>query len=145
MCGEQPCNSSGPLECPKYFYLCGSECKPDFVSCDGKCLNDGFLCERQRYNITVYYQGSIQSLRRTTFTAIVSKRVTPRPRGWDVDYLNLMIQTCFANREGEQEKCCLPLRFQCDGSIDCWNGENTVKLEIMQNMSNRPSFFSFTF
>ena len=34
------------LSCPKYFYLCRSECKSDFVSCGDKCQVLGFYCEK---------------------------------------------------------------------------------------------------
>ena len=47
-----------------------------------------------------------------------------------VDYLNFMIRTCFSIYQGtgedQKERCCLPLDFQCDGAMDCSNGENTV-------------------
>ena len=55
VCGEEPCRTTeGSLSCPKYFYLCGSECKPDFVSCGDKCQDHGFYCDKQNDNVTVY-------------------------------------------------------------------------------------------
>ena len=84
---------------------------------------------RVRENITVYAQGVKLKRMATTFSALSFKRINPQQGGWELEYLDLMVQTCYANREDEQERCCLPLKFQCDGSIDCWNGEKTVKFK----------------
>ena len=124
------------------FYLCGSECKPDdFVSCGDKCQVLGFYCDEQNDNVTVYDREGNMHLTSTFFLGLSHKRIVPfrkNPKFHDynyVDYLNFMIRTCYSIYQGtgedQKERCCLPLDFQCDGAMDCLNGENTVKFWIL--------------
>ena len=145
VCGEEPCRTAeGSLSCPKYFYLCGSECKPDFVSCGDKCQDHGFYCDKQNDNVTVYDREGHMHLTSTFVFGLSHKRIVPfrkNPKFHDYDYvnyLNLMIKTCSSIYQGtgedQKERCCLPLDFQCDGAMDCLNGENTVKFWILCNI-----------
>ena len=108
----------------------------------GTNQDHGFFCDKQKDNITVYDRKGTKHVTSTFtyglgFKRIVSFEKNPKFDDYDyVDYLNLMIRTCSSSLyqgagsnkgENKEERCCLPLDFQCDGSVDCWNGEKTVK------------------
>ena len=49
ICAEDPCISKeGMKSCPKDFYLCENQCKPEFLACNKSCYNNGFYCEKHK-------------------------------------------------------------------------------------------------
>ena len=136
VCAEKPCkNEFGVKKCPTNFYLCENGCKPNFVSCKGKCAKNGFFCERQNENVTIPWGNNNYSS--TTFGAIGQKRIV------NLKYLELqdlssdsfvtytvymkMICDALSQNSEAEDKCCLPMNYRCDGTIECWNGDKSVK------------------
>ena len=137
ICAENPCNyGDGLIICPKDFYLCESQCKPNFISCNKACDNNGFYCERQVENITVPLTQTV-NITVTAFQALDHKRVVNlRDIFWKYDsdmkeyfdnlrYMNFICEKIYQDKI-KDEKCCLPLNYRCDGTIECWNGEQSV-------------------
>ena len=136
VCSEVPCkNQLGVKNCPLNFYLCENECKPGFLSCQGNCAKNGFFCERQMENITIPIGD--YNYTSTTFGAIGQKRVVNLKdlefHDYSFDnfrlhafYFNLICNTLYEN--SAEEKCCLPINYRCDGTVECWNGEKSVFL-----------------
>ena len=108
-------------------------CKPDFVSCKGKCANNGFYCERQNENVTIPWGDHNYSS--TTFGAIGQKRVVNLKdlEFHDSSNDNFRLHAFYFNvictplyERSSEEKCCLPMNYRCDGTVECWNGGKTV-------------------
>ena len=151
VCSEIPCkNELDVKNCPMNFYLCENECKPDFLSCQGNCAKNGFFCERQMENITIPIGD--YNYTSTTFGAIGQKRVVNLK---DLEfhdssyenfrlhafYFNLICTTLYEN--SAEEKCCLPINYRCDGTVECWNGEKTVFLKQERKYSPNLKVQSF--
>ena len=136
VCAEKPCkNEFGVKKCPTNFYLCENGCKPDFVSCKGKCEKNGFFCERQNENVTIPWGNNKYSS--TTFGAIGQKRIVNLKylelQDLSSDsfvtytvYMKMICDALYQNPE-EEDKCCLPMNYRCDGTIECWNGDKSVR------------------
>ena len=134
VCSEIPCNNElGVKNCPMNFYLCGNECKPDFISCQGKCTKNGFFCERQIENVTIPVGD--YNYTSTTFGALGQKRVVnlKNLEFHDYSFDNFRIYSLYINmictplyQDPEGEKCCLPMSYRCDGTVECWDGDKTV-------------------
>ena len=100
------------------------------------CKNNGFYCERQVESITVPV---IETFNKTltAFQALSQKRVVNLKNGleWNdlgwqeyFDYTLYIHFICEKIYQGkmQDEKCCLPINYRCDGTIECWNGEQSV-------------------
>ena len=38
-----------------------------------------------------------------------------------------MICDALYQNSAEEDKCCLPMNYRCDGTLECWNGDKSVK------------------
>ena len=142
VCAEEPCISEERSKsCPKDFYLCGSQCKPDFVACNKTCHKNGFYCEKEMENITVPIgsctreSSFCENFTKNTFNALRDKRIVNLHdlEMHDMDFYEFSIYMIYItficspvtnNLIGE--KCCLPMNYRCDGTIECYNGEKSV-------------------
>ena len=137
VCGETPCNSASRT-CPNNFFLCGSQCKPNFISCGNECRDGGFYCEKEDQNINVFLTGQ-GPFKSRTFAAFDFKRIVPFKANKIFQamefasirfYQFVMSYTCYQiyrnTSVSNHERCCLPLNYRCDGSVECWMGETTV-------------------
>ena len=147
ICAEDPCISKeGMKSCPKDFYLCENQCKPEFLACNKSCYNNGFYCEKQIENIIVPTGNVWGNITANTFDAFDYKRKVRLDylAKYDMSseeyrkYLHYVVIICsmvynssIGSDELNGEKCCLPMNFRCDGTIECYNGNESVSFIII--------------
>ena len=124
ICSDTPCTSSGTLLCPSKYHLCKDRCQPDFVSCNKKCLGEGFLCENPQSQDTFFPNFA---LKRYLFDGQnYGKR--------EETYVYRALLSTICNKLpslGLDELCCLPPSSQCDGILECRTQNNrTVSQKI---------------
>jgi len=130
ICSDEPCISQSHSEnvCPDHYYLCGTKCHPNFLSCNKTCRNGGFLCNQLGINITKNFGNGNISF--NTFLNMGYKKYSLTPGMWFQYDLNRIFdfmlycvnaQDGFNITESFDELCCLPPEYQCDGIIECRN------------------------
>ena len=117
------------------------------MPCNRSCHNNGFYCEKQIEDIIVPIgdcsKGSdayfCENFTMNTFGALQHKRLVHlndlelqdmKYLGFSTDmlYVRLICGQIYSKVENELsgEKCCLPMNYRCDGTIECYNGEKSV-------------------
>ena len=151
LCAEEPCvTENGLKSCPMDFYLCESKCKPEFLACNKSCHKNGFYCEKQVESIIVpdgpAFKGYQRNMSFNTFEAFGYKRMVnleyleKSEMSYNEYYMYYLYLTTICSRvysvnenELSGEKCCLPMNYRCDGTIECYDGETSVSLNLKVN------------